>query len=392
MAGVEAATHSVCELFIHDDCDAVLLVDASNTFNSLNRIVALHNIWQFCPPFAPILINVYWSPASLFISGDVLLSEEGTTQGLWLWLLWLCSFMSWQLSLCCSVYPWVWYRCGMQMMRVQVGSYVCYGIGGIIHSFLYSDQHWRSASNMCCSLRITQPKLWTRTELTLNKLWELGPQFGYFVNAAKTWLVTKDHLLQELWLVSKLLVRIVPIWGLRLDLNVMWTALLLIRSRAGLKRLWSCFDLRRASPMQHFVPLFMICLVAGCLLLVPSFLMVLLFNLLRMWFACCSSQLWLINCLHFLLNGVALNVFIPTSGCAKQLGKKSIKNTGCMIVNTKSKRLSNGMGKHTRKTAVCKAKLQIISLTYTSSCSLLCSGPWTWQLLGMLLIDFLLCL
>ena len=44
MAGVEAATHSVCELFIHDDCDAVLLVDASNTFNSLNRIVALHNI------------------------------------------------------------------------------------------------------------------------------------------------------------------------------------------------------------------------------------------------------------------------------------------------------------------------------------------------------------
>ena len=30
-----------------------------------------------------------------------------------------------------------------------------------------------------------------------DKLQELGPQFGYFVNAAKTWLVTKSHLLQE---------------------------------------------------------------------------------------------------------------------------------------------------------------------------------------------------
>jgi len=80
MAGVEVAFHSVRELFVHDDCDAVL-VDASNAFNSLNRIVALHNIRQLCPPFAPILINVYRSLASLFILGDVLLSEEGTTQG-----------------------------------------------------------------------------------------------------------------------------------------------------------------------------------------------------------------------------------------------------------------------------------------------------------------------
>ena len=60
---------------------AVLLVDASNAFNSLNRIVALHNVRQLCPPFAPILINIYRFPASLFVSGDVLLSEEGTTQG-----------------------------------------------------------------------------------------------------------------------------------------------------------------------------------------------------------------------------------------------------------------------------------------------------------------------
>ena len=35
----------------------------------------------------------------------------------------------------------------------------------------------------------------------LHKWWdhfcELGPSFGYFVNAVKTWLVTKDHLFQD---------------------------------------------------------------------------------------------------------------------------------------------------------------------------------------------------
>ena len=111
MAGVEAATHSMCKLFIHDDCDAVLLVDASNTFNSLNRIVAL--------------LVCLFQVMCCFQRKELL---KG--------ILWLCSFLPWQLPLCCSIYPWVWYGCGMQMMRVRVGSYVCYGIVGIIHSFL----------------------------------------------------------------------------------------------------------------------------------------------------------------------------------------------------------------------------------------------------------------
>ena len=80
-AGVKAAIHSVCELFVCEDCDAILMVDASNAFNPLNRVVALHNVRQICLPFATILINIYRSPACLFISGEVLISEEGTTQG-----------------------------------------------------------------------------------------------------------------------------------------------------------------------------------------------------------------------------------------------------------------------------------------------------------------------
>ena len=81
IAETEAAVHAVRSVFSHDDNDVILLVDASNAFNSLNHSVALHNIQQLCPPLACVLINTYHFPASLFVSGDTKLSEEGTTQG-----------------------------------------------------------------------------------------------------------------------------------------------------------------------------------------------------------------------------------------------------------------------------------------------------------------------
>ena len=59
----------------------LLLVDASNAFNALNRLVALHKIRRLCPPFATVLINTYRAPTELFVDGDVLYSCEGTTQG-----------------------------------------------------------------------------------------------------------------------------------------------------------------------------------------------------------------------------------------------------------------------------------------------------------------------
>ena len=80
IAGTEAAVHVVRSLFNHANSDAILLVNASNAFNSLNRSVALHNIQQLCPSLACVLINTYCSPASLYVLGDTLLSEEETTQ------------------------------------------------------------------------------------------------------------------------------------------------------------------------------------------------------------------------------------------------------------------------------------------------------------------------
>ena len=73
----EAAVYAVRSSFLRDDTEGILLVDVSNAFNSLNHIVALHNIRQLCPSFAPILINTYRSAAALYIAGDRYLIVRG---------------------------------------------------------------------------------------------------------------------------------------------------------------------------------------------------------------------------------------------------------------------------------------------------------------------------
>lgn len=47
--GNEAVIHAMNALFEADDIDVVLLVDASNAFNSLNRAAPLHNVRLLCP-------------------------------------------------------------------------------------------------------------------------------------------------------------------------------------------------------------------------------------------------------------------------------------------------------------------------------------------------------
>ena len=81
-SGTEAAVHPMREIFEHDNSDAVLLVDASNAFNALNRAAALHNIRMLCPSIATCAINTYRKPSRLFIvGGQELKSAEGTTEG-----------------------------------------------------------------------------------------------------------------------------------------------------------------------------------------------------------------------------------------------------------------------------------------------------------------------
>ena len=69
------------QLYSSASVDAVILVDASNAFNSLNRAAALHNIQYLSPSFSTILINIYRMDINLYIDRHTLHSEEGTTQG-----------------------------------------------------------------------------------------------------------------------------------------------------------------------------------------------------------------------------------------------------------------------------------------------------------------------
>ena len=80
--GIEAAVHAMRQIFEDDECEAVILIDAENAFNRLNRKAALKNIKQICPNLYQFLDNSYRNPVELFLEdGSHILSEEGVTQG-----------------------------------------------------------------------------------------------------------------------------------------------------------------------------------------------------------------------------------------------------------------------------------------------------------------------
>ena len=85
-SGCESAIHTARELFNRPNTEAILLIDASNAFNSLARHTALLNIQELCPAFSIPWINTYRSPVELFVDGETIFSTEGTIQG----NLWVC--------------------------------------------------------------------------------------------------------------------------------------------------------------------------------------------------------------------------------------------------------------------------------------------------------------
>ena len=85
-AGCEAAVHAMGHLFTDSETEAMILVDATNAFNRLNRKVTLLNCSEICPAMKHVLINTYRNHSHPFVDDQCLLSEEGTTQGdLWQW-------------------------------------------------------------------------------------------------------------------------------------------------------------------------------------------------------------------------------------------------------------------------------------------------------------------
>ena len=81
-AGCEAAIHAMCRIFESNETQAILIVDAENAFNLINRKALLHKIEYLRLVIATFLCNCCAISARLFlIGGKELRSHERTTQG-----------------------------------------------------------------------------------------------------------------------------------------------------------------------------------------------------------------------------------------------------------------------------------------------------------------------
>ena len=65
--GCEAAIHAMKTVFEDDESDAILLIDAANAFNSMNRAAMLENIRKLCPIAYTYAFNCYASHARLLL-------------------------------------------------------------------------------------------------------------------------------------------------------------------------------------------------------------------------------------------------------------------------------------------------------------------------------------
>ncbi len=139
------------QIFDNTNAQAVLLVDASNAFNNLNRQTALQNILLNCPSIAKVLINTYRNDSQLFADGETLFSMEGTTQGDPL---------------------------AMAMYTISTLPLIR-RLNQSIQQVWYADD--ATAGGQLHPLR----EWW-------NALREIGPEYGYFVNPTKSWLIVKE--------------------------------------------------------------------------------------------------------------------------------------------------------------------------------------------------------
>ena len=148
----EGAVHAMCSIFQSDDTDCVLLVDATNAFNTLNRQATLHNACILCQSIATVLINTYRSDVLMYvIGGETIHSVEGITQG---------------------------YPLAMSMYAIGILPLIT-TISGVCKQVWFADD--ATGAGSVDSVRTC----W-------NAIIELGPAYGYHANAFKTWLIVKE--------------------------------------------------------------------------------------------------------------------------------------------------------------------------------------------------------
>ena len=158
-SGSEAAVHAMNSLFSADETDAVLLIDATNAFNTLNRAAVLHNISVLCSTIATFVINTYRLPVRLFVTGgQELKSSEGTTQG---------------DPLSMSIY-------GISLIPLILA----------LQNTSNTKQCWLADDASGAGSIKDVLKWWQSLE-------KMGPMFGYHPNALKCWLIVKPNKYEE---------------------------------------------------------------------------------------------------------------------------------------------------------------------------------------------------
>ena len=162
-SGCEAAAHAMNDIFKEEDTDALLLVDASNAFNTLNRKVLLHNIKYLCPPMATYIRNCYGAPSRLFIiGGKEISSAEGTTQG--------------------DPFAMPAYAVGIVPLLPLLKS-----VDKEQQPNDIGVKHAAYADDLGGAGELQQLKCWW------NRVIEYGPLLGYYPNASKSWLIVKEE-------------------------------------------------------------------------------------------------------------------------------------------------------------------------------------------------------
>ena len=160
-SGIEAAIHAMADTFQSDDCEAVILVDAENAFNRVNRKVALHNIQRLCPALYTYLNNCYKEPARLHLGDRTFIySKEGATQG---------------------------DNLAMAMYALSTREM----IDDLKQAAPETVQVWFADDSADAGKLRDIQKWWMRLK-------EIGPAYGYFPNAPKCWIILKSPELREL--------------------------------------------------------------------------------------------------------------------------------------------------------------------------------------------------